>query len=1315
MKARIKPAKHGDGWGICHIKTWLLLCFCGYLCPSAAQYGQFDIERVSSKYGQPNGVIYQFLEDRYGFLWIGTGDGIFRFDGYEFKAYRHDAQDSTALSHPKAYTILEDHAGEIWAGTTYGLNLLDRRTGTFKTILPFPKEGRKSKSSNLVRVIFEDSRQNLWLICKWNLLRYDREQGQFFIVNQKGDPTAKHFVKTIYEDKSGTIWAGAGKGLLKLAPGDTAFQYILPLPNEPESKYNSEIKTIYKASDGSFWLGTAGGLINWDSRTNKVKSDLLPPPFSHLEINCLIPDRQGNLWMAFEQNGVGVYNTNRQTFNHYSYNAERHNSLNNNAVNCLFEDSFQNIWVGTENGVSKIIQYDSGYKLLQNEWGYDRMSNNIQRVFQDSKGGIWSKSPEGIFYIEKEGAKAVKILELEAAKKDVTRGWFLEDGEGGIWHSVSGEGIFRRGPNDPYFSKLPTSEMLSKNGINRIMIDNKDPEIVWIGSIEGLCRLNWKTMEERWYRPKNDVPKVSSDQVVIFEQYGNDEIWLYYTYSNALGRFDKNTGKFELILPPPDKRNALEGDMRDIVIGEDGNVWLANLFGLTRFNVHKREFDLYGKKEGLLENALSIALIDKNQQLWVCSSRFFARFDNRKKTFINYPISKEVRHFNIRSKYLTEAGRILFGSINGVYSFHPEKININQKEPKLILTDFKVKNESYLLDSAYENTTDIILSHDENDVSFSFVGLHFINPEANKYKCKLSSLDQQWRDLGHEHKISYTNLAPGEYTFMVIAANSDGVWNNDGLKIRLVITPAFWQTLWFKSLIVLMLVSIGYALFKNRQHQLLLRRQKELAEQSEAYKTRFLADVSHEIRTPMNAIIGLSKLALGTQLDEKQTKFINAIQQSSQNLLSIINDLLDHSKLEAGKFTFVNKPFNISDITDLINNTLYFKATEKGLVFFINKDENIPDQLIGDPIRLMQILTNLLGNAIKFTNEGNIWLNIWQVNNKNDVVKLKFEVGDSGIGIAQDQLETIFEGFSQANTDNAPMTEGTGLGLSISRQLVERQGGQLFIESELGKGTRLWFELDFGISTNGEVYKKLGHPQIKLKGLKILVAEDNEFNQMLMVEILEKHISSPEIEVAENGQTALEILNKQPFDIIILDVKMPIMDGYETANKIRQSNDGKIRKMPILGVTANAIPAQLEQCISSGMNDYVTKPVNEIELLEKIAALTKKEQLIDRIKLKSLLANDEKKVEKYLTMFKTQSPELIAQIKNGVSDGNTAQVCIAAHTLKSQCRFLGLEEIAELSSSIEQISSDGKLSGQLPILIEQLDKKIRLVIEKELA
>ena len=362
------------------IILFFFICSYNYL---AAQFDNVSFDRVSAKYGLPNGYIKDIFEDQFGFLWFGTREGVFRYDGYEFKAYRHDVRDSTTMSNPNVNDICEDRSGGIWVGTNNGLNLLDRRTGKFQRFLPAPRNETTSKIYNLIRRVFEDSRGNLWLASssKWKMLRFDKTSNQFISAFLKDDPEARFFIRCYFEDRKGNVWAGTNTGLLKLNPGDTTFQHLLPDP-DPKSENNKTITGICEAVDGSFWMATKAGLINWNPETHEIKKGFLPSRLKGITINFLMLDSQGNPWLALNNNGLGVYDIGQKKFNQFIYQANQTKSLNNNSVTQILEDQFKNIWVGTQNGISKIRLDNSGFELFQNEGGDGNISNNIARVLR---------------------------------------------------------------------------------------------------------------------------------------------------------------------------------------------------------------------------------------------------------------------------------------------------------------------------------------------------------------------------------------------------------------------------------------------------------------------------------------------------------------------------------------------------------------------------------------------------------------------------------------------------------------------------------------------------------------------------------------------------------------------------------------------------------------------------------------------------------------------------------------------------------------------------------------------------------------------
>lgn len=389
-----------------------------------------------------------------------------------------------------------------------------------------------------------------------------------------------------------------------------------------------------------------------------------------------------------------------------------------------------------------------------------------------------------------------------------------------------------------------------------------------------------------------------------------------------------------------------------------------------------------------------------------------------------------------------------------------------------------------------------------------------------------------------------------------------------------------------------------------------LEEEKMRAEHSEKAKEQFLANMSHEIRTPMNAIMGMTRLLLEKAPREDQVKYLNAIKQSSDNLLIIINDILDLSKIEAGKINFEHISFDLAEQIKTVYTTIKLNADEKGLALEYEIDKNIPSIIMGDPYRLTQILLNLTNNAVKFTEQGKVSIRIINLEHVSDKIKLKFEVADSGIGIAQDKLDYIFNMFTQESSSTTRKFGGTGLGLAICKKLVELQGGSIHVQSETGKGSVFSFILTFDIpkinlqETHDELPAE--ETQAQLKNLSILLAEDNEFNQMVAIDSIQDAIEGVRIDLAKNGKEAVEKVGQKHYDLVLMDIQMPEMDGHEATRAIRKNPDAKINSIPIIAVTASVIKAEVDKCFESGMNEFVGKPFSTEELLLKISKVIHK-------------------------------------------------------------------------------------------------------------
>ncbi len=391
------------------------------------------------------------------------------------------------------------------------------------------------------------------------------------------------------------------------------------------------------------------------------------------------------------------------------------------------------------------------------------------------------------------------------------------------------------------------------------------------------------------------------------------------------------------------------------------------------------------------------------------------------------------------------------------------------------------------------------------------------------------------------------------------------------------------------------------------------KRQKELAEleklraeQSEKFKQQFLANMSHEIRTPMNSVIGLTNLLIKTPMEDQQKKYLNVIKKSSENLLVIINDILDLSKIEAGKMDFEKISFSLEDAVETAYHTLLFKAEDKKLGFHINIDPGTTKTLIGDPTRLNQILINIAGNAIKFTESGSVTIDIKEESRNDKIRTIRFSIIDTGIGIAEENIGKIFESFSQASSDTTRKFGGTGLGLTISRQLVELQGGKIEVTSELGKGTTFSFAIPYEAGNENEIGKRDNvesdvNPEL-LRGIRILLVEDNPFNQMVATDTLNDLISDLKIDVADNGKIGVDKAALNEYDLVLMDIQMPEMDGFAATRAIRSLNTPK-NELKIMAMTANVTPEEIAKCFECGMNEYISKPFVTQDLVNKIGKL----------------------------------------------------------------------------------------------------------------
>jgi two-component system, sensor histidine kinase ChiS len=1082
-----------ENWAVIKSFFWVFIMALIIHSPTLAQESPTRFERISIEQGLSQVTIYCIFQDSRGMLWFGTEDGLNKYDGYTFTIYKRDPEDIQSLSANTILSIAEDASGSLWIGTENGgVNRFDRSTEKFTQHRHDPSNPH-SLSHNTVTAIYEDGTGSLWIgTGGGGLDELDQSTGKFS--HYPHDPTnpsslSSNVVSAILEDNFGNLWISTqGGGLNQFDRATSKFTHYRYNPDDAYSLSSDFITSLSNSKGGHIWIGVNGGLNEFDPFSKKITSYINDPgetnSLSSNDVTTVLEDTAGSLWVG-TSNGLNELLRNEKRigympkFQRYFNSSQDMNSLSMDTITALYEDSSGVIWIGTSlGGLNKLDPKTRRFANYRNDPNNLESlgSNTIWAVLEDAAGKVWvgTSGPHGgLDRLDRQTGKFIHYrpdpdypFSLPSSAvlviyEDKNSGLWIGSYEGGLSRFDQETGRFYNYQHDP-----EDNSSLSNNIVWTILEDSNGE--FWVGTMGGGLNLfNPESGSFTYLRhdPTNPA-SLSSDFILTLFEDSKGTLWI--GTNQGLDRFDllnQTIEHYKYI--PADRRSLSSNAVPTILEDTKGNLWIGTDDGLNLFDPISGTFTHYTETDGLANDAIGCILEDSSGNLWISTLKGISKFDLGTGFFKNYDVQDGLQsnEFNRGACNKNSFGELYFGGINGFNVFDPSKIYDNPHIPPVILTDFKIFNQTVpigtdsLLVKSIGETETITLSFRDYVFSFEFSALDFTLPKKNQYAYMLEGFDRDWIIVDSSRRFaSYANLPPGSYTFLLKGSNNDGVWNETGTALQITITPPPWRTWWAYTLYALLIFAMVASAWRYRVKELerkhmettmwVVQRERDRVAMLLESRRQLLASISHDLRTPVATVRAHMEATMSEgQSWRTQVRRLEVVSQELDRLQVLLDDLFTLSRLEVDRLILHPSPVDAGKVARRAVNAISVPAWQQGKVevaLQISQDEMCVQV---DEQRLLQVLMNLLHNAVRHTLPGGIV--VVRLNRLPEVVAISIQ--DTGEGIASSDLPYIWERFYRGHSQAGG---GAGLGLALVKELTEAMGGEAFVESTLGEGSR---------------------------------------------------------------------------------------------------------------------------------------------------------------------------------------------------------------------------------------------------------------------